>query len=258
MMILLVCLLVAQPAPARRRAAERSIVPAGHVVFVGAHPDDEVVAAPLLASLCLESGGTCSFLVLTRGEGGICALPACTPDLGTVREREMQASAAIFRGTVVQWDLPDVLDGVGSAWSESAGGREALLQRISEAIVAEHPDAVLTFSPQHGTTCHPAHRETAALVIEALARLGPGAPPVYLLETTVSLEDGRYRFGAGADPAAVFDAAAHWSYLVEVAAAHQSQFTAAQLGTFRDTLPDERKVWIVRSPAAGRPLIHCP
>src|SRR5687767_6067917 len=91
-MIAPLCLLFVAPADARRRAVSPAIVPAGHILFIGAHPDDEVVAAPLLGATCAEGGATCSFLVLTKGEGGTCGLPVCLPDLGSVREKEMLAS----------------------------------------------------------------------------------------------------------------------------------------------------------------------
>src|SRR5688500_14330528 len=108
-MIAPLCLLFVAPAMARRRVVSPAVLPAGHILFIGAHPDDEVVAAPLLGALCAEGGATCSFLVLTKGEGGICSLPVCSPDLGSVREQEMLASAALFRGRVTQWTMPDVM-----------------------------------------------------------------------------------------------------------------------------------------------------
>ena len=45
------------------------------VLWVGAHPDDEVLLAPVLAKLCLLERLDCHLLVLTRGEAGICLLP---------------------------------------------------------------------------------------------------------------------------------------------------------------------------------------
>jgi hypothetical protein len=64
------CLVFLAGAGVRRRAVSPSILPAGHILFIGAHPDDEVVAAPLLGALCADAAATCSFLVLTKGEGG--------------------------------------------------------------------------------------------------------------------------------------------------------------------------------------------
>src|SRR5688572_6485477 len=216
-MIAPLCLLFVAPADARRRAVSPAILPAGHILFIGAHPDDEVVAAPLLGAMCGEGGSTCSFLVLTKGEGGTCALPVCSPDLGSVRQNEMLASAAIFSGTVTQWTLPDVLADVAGAWSP----RDALIERIADAIRIEQPEVVITFEPAHGTTCHPAHRETGRLVIEAVARLGQPAPHLYLLETVANLDATAYRFAPGAAPAMAFDASPYWQVIVDAASAHQ-------------------------------------
>jgi LmbE family N-acetylglucosaminyl deacetylase len=252
-MIAPLCLLFVAPADARRRTVSPAIVPAGHILFVGAHPDDEVVAAPLLGAMCSEGSATCSFLVLTRGEGGTCGLPVCSPDLGSVREKEMLASAAIFGGTVTQWTLPDVLTEVASAWSP----REAVIERIADAIRIEQPKVVITFEPAHGTTCHPAHREIGRLVIDAIARLGPSAPLLYLLETVASLDATAYRFAPGASPGMVFDASPYWRFIVDAATAHQSQFSAEQLSALRSTPVVEQKVWLARAATARTTIVQC-
>ena len=252
-MIAPLCLLFVAPADARRRAVSPAILPAGNILFIGAHPDDEVVAAPLLGALCAEGGGTCSFLVLTKGEGGTCGLPVCSPDLGSIREQEMLASAALFRARVIQWTLPDVMNDVASAWAP----RDPLIDRIAAAITSERPGVVITFEPAHGTTCHGAHRETGRLVIEAVARLGEAGPPLYLLETVASLDPTAYRFASGAAPAMVFDASPYWQFIIDAASAHQSQFSAAQLEALRATPVTERKVWIARASAARQPRANC-
>lgn len=241
-MIAPLCLLFLVRADGRRRAVSPSILPAGHILFIGAHPDDEVVAAPLLGALCADGAATCSFLVLTRGEGG-----------GPGREQEMLASAALFRATVTQWTLPDVLTGVAAAW----GPREALVDRIANVISAERPSSVITFEPLHGTTCHPAHRELGALVIDATARLGQAAPPLYLLETVARLDETAYRFAPGVTTPMVYDASPYWQFIVAAASAHQSQFSQAQLEALRSTPAEERKVWLARAAALRHPIATC-
>ncbi|HVR43426.1 MAG TPA: PIG-L family deacetylase, partial [Thermoanaerobaculia bacterium] len=154
-------------------------------------------------------GSTCAFLVLTRGEAGVCELPLCSPDLATVREQEMLSSAAIFGARVTQWSLPNVLTGFQSAWPEAG-------ERIATAILDERPDVVITFDPLHGTTCHPAHRALGALVVDLVRSLDP-APPLYLLATAARLEEGRYRFQAGTVPAMAFDGTKWWQYSIEAA-----------------------------------------
>lgn len=252
-MIAPLCLLFVAPAEARRRAASPAILPPGHILFIGAHPDDEVVAAPLLGALCADGGSTCSFLILTRGEGGVCGLPVCSSGLGAVREQEMLASAALFRARVTQWTLPDVMGDVAAAWAP----RDALLDRIAGAVTLERPEVVITFDPAHGTTCHAAHRETGRLVIEAVTRLGQAAPELYLLETVASLDAGAYRFGPGYSPAMVFDASPYWQFILDAASAHQSQFSAAQLDALRATPVTERKVWLARASGMRHSVVLC-
>lgn len=67
------------------------------ILVVGAHPDDESLAGPLLAYACIQKGNDCHIAVFTRGEGGSCGLflflTRCQPDLATVRAREMERAA---------------------------------------------------------------------------------------------------------------------------------------------------------------------
>ena len=52
----------------------------GSVMWIAAHPDDEVLVAPLLARWCGDGHARCSLLVATRGEAGACRLPGgCRP-----------------------------------------------------------------------------------------------------------------------------------------------------------------------------------
>ena len=57
-----------------RAAVPASSVPsflpgARSVLWVGAHPDDEVLAAPLLARWCLDEKLRCTFLIFTSASG---------------------------------------------------------------------------------------------------------------------------------------------------------------------------------------------
>lgn len=165
---------------------------ASSVLWVGAHPDDEVLAAPLLARLCLDEGLRCSFLVLTRGEKGPCLLPGgCRPDLAAVRSAEMANAARLFGANLILWSLPDAgsgQDGSAGAWDAASGSHEALLISLRRVLSRTRPDVVLTFDPRHGSTCHPDHRAAGSLVLEALAGVEK-RPAVYLLETRLVLTD---------------------------------------------------------------------
>jgi hypothetical protein len=100
---------------------------AGGLLWIGAHPDDELLLAPWLGQACAEDGRPCTLLVATRGESGACRLPAgCLPDLGTVRAAEMEAAAAVLGAGLVQWTLADGAGGepeaVIAAWAAYGGG----------------------------------------------------------------------------------------------------------------------------------------
>lgn len=230
-------LIAAAPAAARVRPAR-----APHrILWIGAHPDDEILLSPLLGRDCVERGSSCAMLVMTRGEAGGAA---------EVRMGEMAASAAMLHATLTQWMFPDVMADVDATWSAAAGGREALLARIAAAIEATAPTVVYTFDPRHGSTCHPAHRAIGALAAEAAARL---ALPVYFVETTSSFRS------AVAGPITV-DAAPFWAYLVRDARVHASQFPPSQVEML-DALPaEQRKVWLIDAKTAPRAIysVACP
>src|SRR5213080_4843714 len=72
--------------------------PPERILWIGAHPDDEALVAPLLGRACIENGADCSLLVMTRGERGDCLFPGgCGGDLAAVRSAEMSRAALLFR-----------------------------------------------------------------------------------------------------------------------------------------------------------------
>src|SRR6185369_9056626 len=152
--------------------------PHARILWIGAHPDDEIVIAPLLGRECVERGAQCALLVMTAGEAG--AAPA-------VRAAEMQRAAGLFRASLTQWTFADVMGDVDAAWAAATGGREALVARLAAEIRAVAPEAVYTFDPRHGTTCHPAHRALGQLVIDAVATL-PAPPRLVVVETAAAFE----------------------------------------------------------------------
>ncbi|HEV7507517.1 MAG TPA: PIG-L family deacetylase [Thermoanaerobaculia bacterium] len=230
------------------------------VLWVGAHPDDESLVAPLLGRLCIDEGLRCSFLVLTHGEQGPCLLPhGCKPDLATVRTSEMIRAAKLFGAQLVLWNFPDgggAPDGSAPSWDATAGGHAALISSLSSFIAATGADLVLTFDPRHGSTCHADHRATGNLVVESLSQI-QRSPVLYFLETRLIRNDSPFslRFAAAAPAAAgvfAFDANANllstglpaWQTLVQDLLAHPSQFDAPVLRAIRSTIPQERAVFL--------------
>ncbi len=200
------------------------------ILVIIAHPDDEILAAPLLGARCVRGGASCAFLVLTAGENG-----GTAPDLGTIRMGEMARAAALFNARLTQWTLPDAMGDFGTAW----GDRAELVRRIGDVIALEHPDMILTFNPVHGSTGHPAHRELGQLVLDT------GAKNIFFLETVAN---GFTLSNGAPDRAWVYFARDDWQWVVRDAETHASQFTPEQVETLR-TLPEEqRRVWLRPAP----------
>ena len=214
--------------------------PPERILWIGAHPDDEAYVAPLLGTSCVEGTGRCSLLVMTRGEGG---------GDPVVRTGEMERAAALFRAHLHLWTLSDVGTDVDTIWSAESGGHEELLSHIESIINSEKPTVIYTFDPNHGSTCHPAHREVGALVIEAAERFGSAAPRVLLVETTVDFLPDDFVFRSATPDAIAVDATQTWHYLVEDAATHASQFTIEQIEALRRTPAEQRRVFLATVPA---------
>lgn len=176
------------------------------ILWVGAHPDDESFVAPILGERCVDAHAQCTFLVLTRGEGGECKLPGGCGDLGAMRAAEMASAGILLRGTVIQWSFPNTLT-PEVAWPADAR------DRIASVIAQVQPDVIYTFDPNHGSSCHPEHRLAARLTIEAA-----GTIPVVMVESKLSLT-------AAATNAQAIDARRTWNWLIDDLNTHRSQFT---------------------------------
>src|SRR6185436_19780396 len=70
--ILLAFLVLLSPFPlhARTRVVASKLDSARRILVITSHPDDELLLAPLLAQRCITGGASCSFVVMTMGEGG--------------------------------------------------------------------------------------------------------------------------------------------------------------------------------------------
>ena len=230
LLLVLLVLLSTQSAVARVRAVASKLDSAKRILIITAHPDDELLLAPLLAQRCVTGGASCSFVVMTIGEGG---------GDGTTRAGEMARSAAMFNARLLQWTYPDVLTDVGAAW----GDRAALVRQLSDVIATERPDLILTFDPAHGSTGHPAHREIGQLVVET------GARNVFFLETAARFVGSGFELSnAARERAWVINANDDWEFVVRVAETHATQFTAEQVESLRTLPVEQRKVWLLPAP----------
>lgn len=217
------------------------------LLWIGAHPDDEVLAAPILGWLCGESGWNCTFLIATRGERGECLLPTgCQPDLSTVRWMEAGEVARLLGAELI---FREMADGPASTpplvrahWEENEPDLEARLAAIIEEV---QPDVILTFDPRHGSTCHPDHRAIGALVIDAASS---GSTPVLLLENRFQVIGNRVTVSranvrtAGllyfnSSRTAVSGHGTYWDYASMIATIYRSQFPPELVESLAGTPP---------------------
>lgn len=269
--LLLVASLCAAGEPHAQQRRERPARPlaaplgAGGIVFFGAHPDDELLAAPLLGEACATLRLPCTLLIATRGEKGAChRSDGCLPSLADVRFEELRASAQLLRMNLVAGSLPDGPagdpQGVLEQWSRTAGGRQALINAAADEIVRSGADVLITFAPSHGSTGHPDHRAVAQLALEAVETLAGSKPRVFFIETLVELDSGGSGVVLRASDAATvwFDAnlpliwssTARWSVLLRVAEIHRSQFPTQLVAALAAQPHHARFVWLSEAPAA--------
>ena len=138
------------------------LLSAEKVVFVGAHPDDEIT----VATFFLKYRPSCSIILLTRGEGGLCYLPeGCPADLGSLRAEEARRSASLLGCELQMGFFPNAPTSFVSIeerltdW-EGRGAR----QWLRDALRAG--DAVISFDPDTGFTLHTEHRAASKLALE--------------------------------------------------------------------------------------------
>jgi LmbE family N-acetylglucosaminyl deacetylase len=146
------------------------------ILVVGAHPDDESLAGPLLAYACIEKGNKCHIAIFTTGGGGSCGLflKGCKPDLATVRTQEMEKVAKLYGVSLDIGDFsnqpPKVtdekrnLDAIRAAWEDEGDP----LRWLREIIERFRPDVLITLDPDHGFTGHAEHQLASILVNEVL------------------------------------------------------------------------------------------
>ena len=162
------------------------------LLWVAAHPDDEVLAAPLLAVSSLFYQNPNYFLVFTHGEGGECSVPdadGCGPDVAAIRGKEMQQAAQLYHAELrheYYYNAHLPLESFPKRYEMAATwmsqGDPARV--IAEVIRKFRPDLLLTLAPEFGYTGHIEHQLASRF---AMAGIRLAAEP------TSSLEDSPHR-----------------------------------------------------------------
>jgi LmbE family N-acetylglucosaminyl deacetylase len=217
------------------------------VLWIGAHPVDELFVAPWLARLRVTAGANLGFLIATRGESGVCLLTLRErEDLGAIREAEMARAVAALDGVLQFLGWRDCTaaepEAVLRSWARDAGGMRKLRDQLRAAIEAFSPDWVVTFDRRHGCTWHADHRALGALV----QSLGLSIP-ITLAESRISFSDP-LRIEPGVREADAVDVGDTWNELVQDMSCHPSQFSAGTIELFRSVPDEERIVWLLHLP----------
>lgn len=105
-----------------------------HLLFVGAHPDDETFASGTIAKY-VSNGHKATIVQATRGGKGHWDIP--TPELEAIRTKEMQEAAKILGAEVWFLDYSDA----------SVPDGDELRESLVEVYRELKPDIVLTFHP---------------------------------------------------------------------------------------------------------------
>lgn len=136
---------------------------AQRLLFVFAHPDDEITANALMRK-AVEEGAHVALYTATRGEAGTQYPPVIDqPHLGVVREAEARKHG--FDIGVGRHTVEDLGDG-------QLAGRdfEDLVARVAAEIAVAAPDTVVSFHPQSAISLHPDHMTIGRATAEAVAR----------------------------------------------------------------------------------------
>lgn len=163
--------LVVLPAPAATQTRT--------LLAVFAHPDDEILVAPLLSTYA-RRGVRVHLVVVTDGEKGVsphAGIPAGA-QLAKIRAEETRCSCR-----ALGIDAPTLLgfkDGeIGAIVSPPWLHLSEIKARIAKVIEEMRPDAIVTFGPDGGYG-HPDHRLVGALVTELVQGGTTGAPSILL------------------------------------------------------------------------------
>lgn len=145
--------------------------PAGGLLLVLAHPDDESMGTGGLILRHTRAGIPTNLVCATYGEKGWMGKPpgASAEDLPEIRAKELEEAAAALAITSVElWDYPD--GGVPGS------DQQQITQRIWEQISRHRPRAVVGWGPDGGYG-HPDHIAIGACTDAAVAAMTEGERP---------------------------------------------------------------------------------
>jgi LmbE family N-acetylglucosaminyl deacetylase len=146
--------------------------PAGTLMGVFAHPDDETWGPGGTLAKYARQGVRVSVVIATSGQAGRASGLASTPEeLGFVREQEARDAARLLGVSEVY--LLRYMDGM----LDAADARE-VEERVVRLIRQERPDVIITFGPEGGGNQHRDHKAISRIAtLAALTAASAGGLP---------------------------------------------------------------------------------
>jgi LmbE family N-acetylglucosaminyl deacetylase len=137
----------------------------GAILFVGAHPDDEIWLAAGILAAAVRNGQRVACVSATKGEKGLQDETRWPRErIAQIRQAELEASLGLLGVSDHRWlDYPD-----GAC--DHADEQEAA-DRLRQIVREFRPDTILTFGPD-GYTGHPDHVAVGQWAQLAVAGLG--------------------------------------------------------------------------------------
>jgi LmbE family N-acetylglucosaminyl deacetylase len=228
---LAITLMLAVSFPARAEDKPRTLL----AVF--AHPDDESLVAPLLASYA-RKGVRVQLAIVTEGEKGTNSFAglAAGPELASVRAEEARCACRALG--IAPPLLLGFKDGeLGAAARPPWAPLARVAEEVARVMRDVRPDVVITFGPE-GAYGHPDHRLVGTVVTQLVQSGAVGAPARLLYpglpkdrlpppgEHDIPWSPTEPRFLTVHVPYTPADVAASRAAL----ACHKSQFRAEEIG----------------------------
>ena len=222
------------------------------ILWVAAHPDDEIIISPLLGEVCKMPGKSCSFVLANSGYKGVCYKDnGGNSNCGqlsndTIRRMEMRASVDYIEGTGENLEIHHTKNGftadeigiIESDWNTSVTG--SYKNYIKNKINEVKPDIIITHDPRHGTTCHPEHRVIGDIVYRVVKespfmirndayvvtnrRVVVGGK--IGLDSANTVDPSNWQYNANTSRLPYFGNITGWNFLTNVVSKHPSQFNA--------------------------------
>ncbi|MBV7258824.1 PIG-L deacetylase family protein [Erythrobacter crassostreae] len=162
----------AAPTQSEAPPTQTSEVPSVLAIF--AHPDDEIMFAPVLSRIARE-GGEVTLVYATSGDAGP-GVSGMEPgdELGDLRQAEAECAAkALKLGSPIFWKLGDGKLSDFARGDQSLG--PTLARRIGEVIAEKNPQVIMTWGPDGGYG-HSDHRMVSAAATQVVQTLGIERP----------------------------------------------------------------------------------